>query len=1272
MAEIKIIGNITSTTNVTRFKDIDTNLVTSRLYKNNFGFENDYIEYFIYDVGETLLNSNYNYLQYKSSTNVGLNPDGTINYIEIDPVEDLKILGYVSGEFISYYNFFRKKIGNINEGLFIKNISSDRTEIAIASTKLSNTDLEIKVNELISEINTSTYFKTYLANYGLNQQLVIVNVALDKTNENQYLLLLKLYEPLTDELIEKDQLWIVDEIVEPYVFDINLDKLIIPDALPQLRGPNFEVKIPDQNTISTKYQSQNSSLNVYQSLSSASYNQILSYTTSQSIDINVDYSNFSNFTKFSSAEDRILNFYYKVKDIESNKNIIDVTTPKTVTTASLLSIVNKASASITDTISNFDGFEYYLYFESGSTLTSSINYSITPYPKLSSTKPFTLYSTGSALSFLWLAYATSSAQKYDNNNQEWLKNIIPQYIVEDTNNDPYITFTNMIGHYFDNVWIYLKSVTDLYKSYNNLEDGVSKDLVYYALRSLGAKTYNSKEGDNLNSYLIGTNSGSVNFVDDFSYTSSYLNNVPTQDLLTDSFKRMYHNVSLLFKSKGTYYGLDSINNIFGITSSILDAREYGGILKSDYLKGYTTDKIRTSDLGISGSILSPYISVQLQETASNLIRNLDYHRLDIAFSPQNQIDTRISSSIATLYPSFSIDDIIGDPRINFSSSYVQLVATASRVFSSSFTYAFDYAGFTRLIRYFDNTLFKTTEDYVPGRANLSTGVLLRSPQIERNKVKQTQPLFNTESIQEATYSIADISEDNDYLYSQLPGDRAAFYTGQLSGSIPSINYYFEYTNPNPYLITSNKVILPSLTGSATYSFNDSNRFNHTDFNVLFNNVSSSILSIIRKKLEPIYSITGSNITIAGYSSSYYAELQDSYLELKTYNLSRYEGVKLTSMKYNSYTSASTGYIGDISYGKTAAIDKQVRKLGLFSQVISSSYLPKRNNTSLKYLVDEFGGLTDLNQRNKHWEEVQRTFIANDYLNVAQFDNQKYSNQKTTDGSKLIFDSGYSYYPILYFKSCSEDSKIYFENSFGSSAYRSTAKNITTPLTISGSSTIGYPLSASYVKNIFNTVIEGAQYFTGGTTNNFPTYSVQETGDHIIQASFDITMDISGSSQSATWSLQVFKNNDVSPLYESEYIFYTAAPSGTAGSLTASLDNSNSGTAIFNVRFTGVDVTVLNVSSLGTTLNSTKANSTGPLGITVPTSLVVQIQKLSNGGVVLNGLNATIYINGALQLGTFTRASTNSLSSYTNIIGGGGINSITIQPGDNIQVLIQEG
>jgi hypothetical protein len=194
------------------------------------------------------------------------------------------------------------------------------------------------------------------------------------------------------------------------------------------------------------------------------------------------------------------------------------------------------------------------------------------------------------------------------------------------------------------------------------------------------------------------------------------------------------------------------------------------------------------------------------------------------------------------------------------------------------------------------------------------------------------------------------------------------------------------------------------------------------------------------------------------------------------------------------------------------------------------------------LVDEYGGLTELNQRNKHWEEVQRTFIAGKDLNVSLFDNKKYSNQKLTDGNKIIFDSGYIYQPVLYFSSCSVDPYLSFQNLNGSSAYKGSAKNATSPSYISGSTSNGYPLSGSYVMNLFNLSTENAQYLQPGAgATNFPSYSVQETALHSIQASLDFSLTLPESA-SVTWSLQVYKNNTL--LYEDPYEF-SATPPTTA-------------------------------------------------------------------------------------------------------------------------------
>jgi hypothetical protein len=1123
---IKIVGEILNTQQVSRYDEADLNLFLPQILKKDFGQQNDYIEYFVYDAGSNLLNINYSYKDFKSpSTSFIDSTTNALPIIEIDPVKDLQNLGYSSGEFIVQYNIFTNRISDSNAELFLKEISADRTELRVGSTILTNEQIESGSLSLINESSGSSYFVDHLINFGDNIQAVAVNVALNKVDSG-YEILFKLYQPLPDNIQEKSTLWVVNEKSNPYIFDINLDKLIIPAPGPQLRGPNFAIDIPNQNNIATSYQTYTGLVDSLQNVSS-SYQQLLNLITSQSIDINTDYTNFNNFIFFSSAKQRVINFYNKIKQIEDYKNNIATYTPLTSSRPNLVYDLNSATASINNTIANFDGFEYYLYFESGSTLTSSLEFGITPYPKSGSLKPFPLYSTGSTLVTTWFNAATASADDYDDYNQNNLIYTVPSFIKDDGNNDPYLTFLNMVGHYFDNIWIFLNAITDINLANNNLEQGISKDLVYTTLQSLGVKLYN-RYGDSSNiPFLIGNN-GSSSFDNNFTSTGSYLNSIPQKDLLAESYKRIYHNLPLLLKTKGTTYGLQTLISTFGVTSSILNIKEYGGDLKSQTLDEYNNDKIRIiSSSIVTGSVLSPFISVVELPTSSSQFRSNDLHYVDISFSPETQIDTYASASISVVNPSWSLDDYIGDPRQLYSSSYSDLDIQRNTYFN--FTASnMDYAGFIRLIQFFDNSLFKMLKDYTPARANLSTGITISSPILERNKWSYANPSPSTEiEVKDGNLEGPTITTEYTDLYQGLTGSKAPYYTGEFSGSIIEYGDDWIERNFNPYLHPT-----ASLTSSI-------NAFNHSEFNILLNNISASRLSNTRQDIEFIYGTTGSILTPA--------YLQDTNESLVTYNRARYEGTKVSSLLYSVYTSASADYSGDSSYGKTAAINKDVRKLGLFTDIVASSLLPGRNRVALKYLVDEFGDLTELNQRNKNWEDVQRTFIAGDYLNVSQFDNQKSSNQKSTDGNKLIFDSGYSYNPILYFVTCSvTDPKIYFENLSGASSYRATARNGTTPLTISGSSLLGYPISASYIPNIFNTLNDtaGAAYFKVGDLDSHPSYSVQETGEHSIQASFDMTVELAGTNQSATWSLQVFRNNEASPLYESEQIFSTGGPGGT--------------------------------------------------------------------------------------------------------------------------------
>jgi hypothetical protein len=1112
---IKIIGNINDIQRISRIKNEDQNLLNTQTINQTFGYNKDYIELFIYDLNRNLIYSNLDYKNFKSANDFGLNPNGNIPVIEIDPVNDIQSQNYISGEFLSQYNFFKSTSLDSSINLFIQEISDDRTEIRINSADITSSDLIIRGNSIIDSLTNSVEQKSFLLNQSNNTQILVVNAIIDENSQTPSILL-KLYEslPLTVDL--KSTVWVTEEIIEPYVFNINLDTSVIPAPIPKLKGPNFDVDIDIKQNLGTKYENYSS---LVSSLTGSSYRQVLNYMNDSSYDLNIDYTSFNNFIHFSSAKKRLEIFYSKVKQIEDYNNNINIITGSTNI------LKNEQTASIKQNIdsivSKFDGFENYLYYESSSYA----------WPKVTSLKPFILSTTASANT--WYNNYTSSANNYDENNLDHLYNIAPAYVKNDPlNYQSYYTFTDMIGHYFDNIWIYITSINELYNADNNLEKGVSKDIVYDALRSLGVKLYNSKGDNEFEDYIGGSNSGSTLFSNDFSATSSYLNNIPKKDLLAETFKRIYHNIPLLSKTKGTSTGLQELITTFGITSSIFSPNEFGGSNKKNQLKGYDNDKITIQNNTITGSVLSPFISLQQPFTASSDFTSTDLHFIDLSFSPQTELNSRISSSVAVTYPTFSIDEYIGDPRLLSSPSYDDLITQQNYFTSASSAVSgsakrLDYKGFIELVKYFDNSLFKMLKDFVPARVNALTGITIKSPVLERNKVPVYHPKVTKEITYDAKYSGPIITEDKTYHYNKINNNKSTFYTGEITGSYININNVFENSNPNPFIFPVSQI--------------DINKFNHTDFNVTLNNVSSSVTSNSRKKLEKIYITSNNNIFLSSSANEYTsnAELQESNLSLKGFQNSRYEGTKISSLKYNTYSSASNNYSGDNSYGKTAVIDHNTRKLGLFTQITENIFLPsaKKNNVALKYLVDESGSLTELNKNNKHWHELQNTFKSGNNLTIALFNNQKNGDQKSTDGSKPIFDSGYNYIPMLYFSG--SESKAYFEyvgenvgkifqakNKIQSTPgpvgyiYGGTGGNNGYPLSPSGSDT-----NKKVIYNIFDVVEanDNNLFIVGSSTNNmYPSYSVASAGSYIFNSEFDINIDLKSNQQSISFKYEVIK------------------------------------------------------------------------------------------------------------------------------------------------------
>lgn len=188
-------------------------------------------------------------------------------------------------------------------------------------------------------------------------------------------------------------------------------------------------------------------------------------------------------------------------------------------------------------------------------------------------------------------------------------------------------------------------------------------------------------------------------------------------------------------------------------------------------------------------------------------------------------------------------------------------------------------------------------------------------------------------------------------------------------------------------------------------------FERSEYNTLINNVSGGLVSNVYKKINP-YQV--------GVSES--VEMHDDLQTDPKYTRIRFEGSKVSSAKYNVYTSASRFNVGlenidwkgDSSYGKTAAIDYTVNKFA-FANSINSTNLNFYDKTTMniKYLIDATGSVIELSANNRNLFEVQSTYKKGEIAYISLFDRYNPTNQAILDGPKIIFEGGFRYSPIAY-------------------------------------------------------------------------------------------------------------------------------------------------------------------------------------------------------------------------------------------------------------------
>jgi len=185
-------------------------------------------------------------------------------------------------------------------------------------------------------------------------------------------------------------------------------------------------------------------------------------------------------------------------------------------------------------------------------------------------------------------------------------------------------------------------------------------------------------------------------------------------------------------------------------------RTYGGNnntasvnLGLDFATTSSFGKIKVDNTGsiTTGNTLSQYSSIVQRDGIYDKYSD-DIHTVDVGYSPIDVINNKIFD-FYTKSGSFNIDNFIGDPNAAYSSSYYNLdsasVQAMTHIISGSEAHptgSDDYGDFVRILKFFDNVLFKSIKDFIPARSNINTGIIIKPHVLNRSKIKQVQPSGN--------------------------------------------------------------------------------------------------------------------------------------------------------------------------------------------------------------------------------------------------------------------------------------------------------------------------------------------------------------------------------------------------------------------------------------------------------------------------------------------------------------------------------------------------
>jgi len=550
-----------------------------------------------------------------NTTYQNLAPDGTItnNELNIQSFSDFASfhVDYTSslGETVPVYGSLRGDISQIvGNNIFL---TDSYAELGFANNHDFENMLDVTMessftNWFIQYPNDSSQDLSKLLKTGPNTFNLISNFKIDTQTYTDYphAIVYKLYEPLSPDINEKDYTTVVREMIPPIEETIQLFPFVeeeISDIV--LRTPEFGNLDSGIGQGITELQNYNNLVSNDPGIKEGIENEVIS--GSLTADINIDFGQFENFIHFSSAEQRLRNFKYKLDLIESYTDksaslsgagsgstgrhkvkadpgagaylgVQDSVSshPSFVPVSGSVTQINHWENLRREVITNFDKFEKYMFNESSSLATSSLGLSFdNTWPKESGggtySSPYVNYRTSQSVATTWYDNQIISASDFDKDNKHRLQGHLPMFVQDDSSNSVMLKFVDMIGHHFDDIWVFIKAMTDVHDKRDKLTEGIARNLLHPVAASLGWEVQDGKDLISLPQYMFGMSvTGSEKPVE-YSIT-------PDKDISREIWSRIVSNIPYFLKTKGTSRAIKGLISCYGIPSSVLRVMEYGG------------------------------------------------------------------------------------------------------------------------------------------------------------------------------------------------------------------------------------------------------------------------------------------------------------------------------------------------------------------------------------------------------------------------------------------------------------------------------------------------------------------------------------------------------------------------------------------------------------------------------------------------------------------------------------------------------------------------